>query len=265
MAEALQTLAARAARASPLRANGQAILTYHVPNKRRVERHNVPIELRFAPPADIFIQGSIAVDPRAVIMGSNERDFWLALRPKEISSYYLGQWREVGDFEGLMMSPRIVLEAMGLVAEPAAAVDETQWTLKYERPCDVLIRRDSTGRMVKRLYIYACDYSVRRIEYFDGRGKVVAVAQLRNYKPVEEGTGSSTAKERVREPFDVPTRIDIVATGPEGQKDSVVMDIRSVTTTRFNERQRQSFFNPPPADRYENIYHWEDGQWVPEQ
>ena len=260
-AEALQTLAAQATRASPLRANGQAVLTYHVPNKRRVERHSVLMDLRFDPPADIYIQGSIAVDGRAVILGSNERDFWLALRPREISSYYLGQWREVGDFEGLMASPRIVLEAIGLVAEPNTAVDEKQWTLKYERPFDVLTRRDPTGRILKRLYIYACDYSVRRVEYFDRRGKIVAVAQLRGYKPVEEGSGPSAGKT----PFEVPTRIDIVATGPEGQRDSIVMNISSVRTTQFNDLLREKLFNPPPVDRYEHVYHLEDGQWVPEQ
>jgi hypothetical protein len=264
VAEALQTLEMRAARAVPLRAHGQAVLTYHVPDKNRVERHNVPMQLLFAPPADIYIQGSVGVDGKAIIMGSNERDFWLALRPKEISSYYVGQWREVRDFEGLMVSPRIVLEAMGLVTEPNTVVDEKQWTLKYERPCDVVTRRDSAGRPVKRLYIYACDYSIRRIEYFDRRGKVVAVAQLRGYKPVEQGAGSSAAGGRVTEPFDVPTRIDVVATGPEGQKDSIVMEIRSATMTRINERQRQLYLNPPPADRYEHVYHWEDGGWVPE-
>ena len=51
---------------------------------------------------------------KAVILGSNEEEFWLALRPKEISSYYIGRWQDVRDFEGLVMSPRVVLEAVGI-------------------------------------------------------------------------------------------------------------------------------------------------------
>jgi len=249
--EALRTLAARAEHAVPLRANGQAVLTYHVPNKKRTERHNLPMEMRFRPPAEIYIQGSIAVDARAVIIGSNEEEFWLALRPKEISSYYIGQWQDVGDFEGLMMSPRVILEAVGIVIEPGAELDAVSWTLENKGPYDVLTRRDETGRMVKRLHVYACDYSVRKIEYFDPRGRVAAVAQLGDYKPVDG--------------FQVPTRIDIVSTGPGGLKDSIVMTISSVKATQFNELQQRGFFSPPPADRYEHVYHFEEGQWVPEQ
>jgi hypothetical protein len=250
-AEALQTLAARAERAVELRANGQAVLTYHVPDQNRVERHNVPMELRFAPPGDIYVQGSVGVDGRAVIMGSNGDEFWLALRPREISSYYLGQWDQVGDFEGLIMSPRVMLEAMGLVTEPAAAPNEALWTLNRQGPYDVLTRRDEIGRVVKRVSIYACDYTVRKIEYFDRRGKAAAVAQLGDYKPVAEG-------------FEVPTRINIVSTNAQGRKDSIVMDLRSPRQTQFNSRQREFLFNPPDAAGYEHVYHLEAGHWVPQ-
>lgn len=250
-AEALRTLAARAERAVDLRANAQAVLTYHVPDQNRVERHNVPMELRFAPPEDIYVQGTVGVDARAVIMGSNRDEFWLALRPREISSYYLGQWDQVEDFEGLIISPRVMLEAMGLVTEPAVAPDEALWTLSRQGPYDVLTRRDERGRVVKRISIYACDYTVRKIEYFDRRGKVAAVAQLGDYKPVTEG-------------FEVPTRISIVSTNARGQRDSIVMDIRSPRQTQFSPRQREVLFHPPGEARYEHVYHLEAGQWVPQ-
>ena len=210
--EALQTLAARAEAAVPLRANGQAMLTYHVPDKKKPERHNLLLQLRFNPPAEVYIQGSIAVDQRAVIIGSNDQEFWLALSPKEISSYYLGEWEEVRDFEGLMMSPRVVLEAFGI--SPSR-------TARPMRPCGgwrtrdptisspVATRRATWSSACTSMRAITC---VHKIEYFDRRGKVVAVAQLGDYESVGEG-------------FRVPTRIQVVSTAPDGRKDSMEIDL----------------------------------------
>ena len=140
VAEALQTLAARAQSAVPVWANGHAVLTYHVPDKKKPERHALDIVLRFDPPCESIIQGNVTAVAKAVIIGSNEEEFWLALRPKEISSYYLGRWADVRDFEGLVMSPRVVLEAVGIVLEPGAesecgSVDAgEQRTIRYPDP-----------------------------------------------------------------------------------------------------------------------------------
>ncbi len=249
--EALQALATRAEAAVPLRANGRAMLTYHVPDKKKPERHNLPMQMRFNPPAEIYIQGSIGVDPQAVVIGANEEEFWLALRPKEMSSYYSGRWEDVGEFEGLMMSPRVVLEAFGIVAEPGGAPSAALWTLENEGPYDVLTRRDESGRMVKRVYVYACDYVVYKVEYFDRRGKLAAVAQLRDYKPVADG-------------FRVPTRIYVVSIAPDGRKDTIDIDINSTKPMKFTEQLRERIFVPPDANKFENIYRYDEGRWVPE-
>jgi hypothetical protein len=249
--EALQTLTARARSAVPVWARGNAVLTYHAPDRKKPERHSLTILLRFDPPARIYLQGSVTAIERAVILGSNEQEFWLALRPKEISSYYIGRWQDVRDFEGLVMSPRVVLEAVGIVNLPGTEPNPALWKLENKGPYDILTQRDESGRPVRRLHVYACDYTVHQIEYFDRRGKVVAVAQLSDYKPVEKG-------------FTVPTRINVVSTRPDGRKDSAVMELSSVWTKPFTEKQRQQIFRPPEADKYEHIYRYEDGQWVPE-
>jgi hypothetical protein len=250
-AEALRTLATRAQHAVPVWANGQAVLTYHVPNRKKPERHSLTIDLRFDPPTRIYLQGNLTVVQKAVVIGSNDEKFWLALRPKEISSYYIGRWEDVQGFEGLVMSPRVVLEAVGLVIEPGAESNAVSWTLENKGPYDILTRRDEAGRMAKRVHVYACDYSVHKIEYFDHDGKIVAVAQLGEYEPVVEG-------------FRVPTRIDVVSARPDGRKDSLVIDMGPVKTKPFTEQQRQGLFSPPDAGRFEHVYHYEDGQWVPE-
>jgi hypothetical protein len=250
--EALQTLTARAQSAVPVWASGRAVLTYYVPDKKKPERHSLTIVLRFDPPARVYLQGSVTAIPRAVILGSNEKEFWLALKPKEISRYYIGRWQDVRDFEGLVMSPRVVLEAVGIVNMPGTEPNPARWKLENKGPYDILTQRDESGRPVRRLYVYACDYTVREIDYFDRRGKVVAVAQLDGYQPVE------------KTPFSVPTQISVVSTRPDGRKDSAMMNLSSVWTKPFNEKQRQQIFHPPDADKYEHIYRYENGQWVPE-
>ncbi len=249
--EALKTLAARVAVALPLRANGQAMLTYHVPDKKRAERHNLPIQLWFEPPGNIYIQGAIAVDTKAVRVGANDREFWMALSPKEMSAYYIGQWDEVRDFEGLMMSPRVVLEALGLVAEPNGEPDAGVWSLENKGAYDILVRRDEAGRPVRRVHVYSCDYAVHKIEYFDARGKTIAVAQLGDYETVGEG-------------FRVPTKMHVVSTAPDGRKDTMEITLHGVKTTKLNDRQRQFLFAPPDSGRFENFYRYEAGRWVPE-
>jgi len=250
--EALGTLTARAEAAVPLQARGEAFLEYHVPDKKIPDRQNLLLQLRFSPPADIYILGGVSVDSRVVVMGSNERQFWLALSPKEVSSYYLGEWDQVQDFEGLLMSPQVVFEAFGYLAGPNNEPNAAQWTLTNKGPYDILTQRDETGRTIKRVYVYACDYRIHKIEHFDFRGEVVAVAQLGGYELPVEG-------------LPVPTKIRVVSTAPDGRKDSMDITLYNLKTTTLSDRQREAFFSPPKKDRYENIYRYEAGQWVPRQ
>lgn len=245
--EALAALAAHSQQAAAFRANGQILLTYHEPDKGKEKRHNLPMQLWFEPPSQTYIQGSIAVDPKAVIIGSNEESFWLALRPKEINSCYVGEWSQASTVEGLMMSPRVVLEAFGIIAdnEPNAGA----WSLKNEGAFDVLTKQDKAGRVVERVYVYACDYSVRKIEYYDGRQRVVAVADLGEYKPVTDG-------------FRVPTRVLVTAVRPDKQRDSIDITLNSMKEMEFSERLREVIFNPPDTDKFERVYELVGGKWV---
>ena len=251
--EALAALAAHAQQAVPFKANGQILLTYHEPDSGKRKRHNIPIQLWFNPPREVYIQGTIAVDPKAVIIGSNQESFWLALRPKEMSSLYIGDWSEIRSVEGLMMSPRIVLEAFGVIAdgEPNAG----GWSLKNEGAYDILTKRNEAGRLVERVHVYACDYLVRKIEYFDQSQKVAAVAQLGDYKSL---TGS----------FQVPTRVMVTTTGPAKRTDSIDITLSSPSSLNsakgmeLIERARKVIFNPPKSEGFERVYALVDGKWV---
>ena len=245
--EAMAALAAHAQQAAPLRASGQILLKYYVPDSKKEKLHNLPMQLWFNPPWETYIQGSIVADQKAVIIGSNEENFWLALRPKEMSSYYIGEWAQARTVEGLMMSPVVVLEAFGIIVdnEPNAG----GWSLKNEGAFDILTKRNEAGRLVKRVHVYACDYLVHQIEYFDDRQKVVAVADLGEYKPVTES-------------FRVPTRVKVTAIGPTKRQDSINITLTSMSERKPNEQQKRVFFNPPDSEKFERAYTLVGGKWV---
>ena len=251
--EALQTLAANASAGTPMRARGEAMLTYHEPGKRVARRDNLLLEVRYDPPHQMYVAGSVSVKPRVVVMGSNREQFWLALSVEDISDYYLGDWSQVRGAEGRMMgvSPQVVLEAFGILGDPNAWADAGAWTLSNKGPYDVLTQQDETGRAFKRVFVYACDDRVYKIEYLDYRGRVVATAQLGLYEPVAEG-------------FYVPTQIRIVSTAWDGRKDSMEIKLSGLKPYQFNDRQRQEFFYPPKAEKYRNAYRYEAGEWVPQ-
>jgi hypothetical protein len=251
--DALQALAAQAQQAVTLRARGQCALTYHVPGEEGFKHNNVTLyPLLFQPPSDMYIQGSIAVESKAVIVGSNREEFWVELRPKEISSYYWGRWEHTPTAEGLMISPGIILEAFGVLGHDD--LDPTSWSLTREGAYDVLTRFDVARHVIKRLYVYARDYRVRKIEYLDREGSVVAVAQLGQYRPVTES-------------FFVPTRIRVTTTDRTGQKDTMDIELESLQATELGEQAQRKAFTRDPRDMelFEHVYQLENGHWITER
>ena len=113
--ESLQTLNLRGEKAVSFRGNGQCFLKYTSEGGKRVVQ-NFPVQVWVNPPHEIYLQGNVAVDGRAVVMGSNDEEFWLAIRPQEISSFYCGKWDEASVVDELPVSPQIVLEAIGIMA-----------------------------------------------------------------------------------------------------------------------------------------------------
>jgi hypothetical protein len=253
--EALAVLNSRAEKAVPMRVSGGHVrLTYFVPDDEEAKRHNLPMQLWFHPPSQIYIQGSIAVDSKALIVGCNEEEFWLALRPKEMSAYYYGQWDETANVDGLVVSPQIVLEAFGIIAGHGGAGNPDGWSLSNEGPYDVLTLKNDAGQMLKRIHIYTCDYRVRKIEYFDREGKIAATAELDGYEPVVEG-------------FQVPTAMVVTAVGQDGRADVANIKLSSLKQKELSEAAREKVFarDPNGMDRFEKVYRYKDGKWTTER
>ena len=145
---ALTALQENARNMVPFRANGDCFLEYYPEGKTKPSKESLIIEqLWVEPPFNIYFQGDKHLIPRAMILGSNEREFWLAIRPKEISRYYWGRWSEQEATEGPMINPRTLLEALG-IGEINSAQD---WSLSNKGPYDILTKRER-GAITKKIY-----------------------------------------------------------------------------------------------------------------
>lgn len=246
VAEALSVLKARSQKAVPLRARGRCLLQYYDTGKKKRKKESLTVLVLVKPPVEIYLQGDATLVPKAIILGSNEREFWLLMRPKEISTYWLGKWSEQDSSEGLLINPKTLFEALG-VAEIKA---EENWSLSNEGAFDVLIRRER-GVVIKKIYIYGRDYLAKKILYFDLSGQAVAYTELGDYKEVSEG-------------FFVPTSIKIITYGQNNSEDSlsISLDLKSIKPVKFNERQQKIYFNPPPKRDFKHILINEGGKWI---
>jgi len=245
-AEALSVLRSRSQHTGPLKANGQCLWQYYIDGKRRKE--NFAVRLWMNPPAEVYLQGDVGFNPRGIVLGSNASEFWLLIKP-ELSSYSWGKWSEQDTSSGLMVVPKTLDEALGIVE----VVDEKSWSLSKEGGLDVLVRRNDKGGIAKKIYINRLDYLIRKIEYFDVNGSVLALAELDKYKDVTED-------------FFVPTVIKIMMYGEDGAEDSdsITLNLKSVKPDSFTEKRRKIIFNRPKTKGYEHIYRIIDGHLVEE-
>ncbi len=246
-AEAVRELRSRAERAGPLRANGQCRMEFNTRNKKHPE--NFPVKLWVNPPAQFYLQGDVAFDARGIVVGSNSEEFWLWIRPKEISGYWWGRWSDGAKLERLVISPRMVLEGLGIASVDA---DDGQgaWSLSNRGPYDILTRRGEDGCVVKKLYVAACDYFVRKIEYFDAAGKVSAFVELSRY--IQAG-----------EDFSIPTVIKITNHQAGGDDSArITLNPGSVKVMTFNRKQLDYLFKRPEPSGFKQVWMYIDGYWV---
>lgn len=226
----------RAENIVPLKATGQCLLQYY-DEGRKHKKENFPVKLWTNPPSEIYLQGDLAFDPKGIVLGSNEDEFWLAMKPKEISGYWWGRWSAGPCLDNMMIGPQILLEALGITK----ANDQQNWSLLNEGGFDVLVNRQGTTES-RRIYIDNCDYLIRRIEYFDA-GQPAAVAELAEYKEVIKG-------------FFVPSVIKIVNLSKDNDKDlvSIRLNLKSIKPASLTEKQRKRLFTRPQPKGFKHIY-----------
>jgi hypothetical protein len=246
VAEALAALQSQSKHVVPLKANGQCRLEYYIEGKKKPQRENLDVKLWVSPPDELYMQGDKALVPKAVVLGSNEQEFWLAIRPKEISSYWWGYWSEQDLSEGLVINPRTLLESLGI----GEVETQQDWSLSNEGPYDVIAKkRDDV--VTKKIYIYSCDYRVRRIEFFNKDGVSVAEAELDRYEEVSDG-------------FSIPSLIKVTTYAEEtGEVSfSITLNLKSVKPAKITGPQRKVLFKLPPHRGFTNFYRVINGKWI---
>ena len=244
-AESLSLLGLRLENTVPLKANGQCLLQYYAEDNKP-KKENFPVKLWVNPPVEIYMQGDVAFDPKGIVLGSNEDEFWLAMKLKEISSYWWGRWPKESYREKLMIGPRLVLGALGVMA----VWDEENWSLSNEGAFDVLTKQQGSTK-TRKIYINNCDYLVRRIEYFDDDGQAAIVIKLDKYKEISKD-------------FFVPSVIKIVNLSEDSEEDlvSITLNLKSIKPANFTEKQRRRLFTRPQPRRFKHIYKIVDGNII---
>jgi hypothetical protein len=241
--QALDSLRLTSESILPLKATGRCVARFYVEDKKYHE--SFPVRLWVNPPAQIRLHGDFFLNPRGIVLGSNEREFWLAIKPKEISTYHWGLWSEQNSSQSIIINPKTLLEALGIV--PLGS-DES-WSLSNEGVFDVLTKRNGQGRIIKKVYIYSCDYRVSKIEYFNVDGEAAAIAELYKYKEISEGCF-------------VPRVIKIVTYAQEGRENSVIITLKSVKPYKFDKKKQDDYFNPREPKGIKHIYRIIDGHII---
>ena len=241
--EALAALQAQAQNAVSLKASGQCRLELPVEGKKKPQKENLDVRLRVNPPAEIYLWGDKPLIPKAMVLGSNEQEFWLAIRPKG-GVYGWGKWAEQGESGGLIVNPRTLLEALGM-----SEIDAQQdWSLSNEGAFDILTKRQR-GVVTKKIHIYSCEYRVSKVEFFDAEGQVAAYAELNSYQEVSEG-------------FFVPAFIKVTTFTRDAARKPVNVTLKLKSIQASKEWPDVIFKRPPPKGKFKNVGVIINGKWV---
>ena len=238
LGESLIVLRSRLENAAPFKANGKCTARFYDPDKEKHRKESFDVRVWFDPPANLLLHGDVAFNPRGIIVGSNAEEFWLAMKPKELGNrYYWGKWSETQGFGRLILNPHMLLEAFGVID----IGDVQKWALSNKGPMDVLTARDEAGKIVKKVYIYNCDYTVRKIEYFSDGKQPVAILELGDY----ESTGPDAS---------VPAAINIVMVNNDRTRDSFKIKFSSLKHYEFNAENRRKWFDPRSPKGFKHVY-----------
>ena len=87
---------------------GKFNIEYYEKDEMHKQHFSIQI-LLIKPPAEIFMQAGTGIIHKALVLGSNEQEFWLQAKPDQIDSYWWGLWSEQNSDTGLMINPGTLL------------------------------------------------------------------------------------------------------------------------------------------------------------
>lgn len=232
--EATEKVLANSKNIVPFRVNGKCQSRFYDDGKKYQE--NFGIKVWAEPPNRLRLQGDIFLDPKGIVLGANEREFWFSIKP-QMSTYVWGLWSQQSSVSTGLINPATLLEAVGTLK----VEDRKQWTLSNDRTFDILTKTNDKGRTVKKIYIYCCDYLVKKIEYYGKDNKAVLIANLDEYRKLGES-------------FFVPGVIELVTFNENGNENSFKMTFDAYKPYEFTEKQKEALFVRPEPRGFKNVY-----------
>lgn len=235
IAEAADVLNARRLAMIPIRASGELVYEEFTDGKRSENFRFKPVRLFFIPDRRIYFTAS-SILGEAICLGGNADEFWLRMKPKEVSRYWWGNWDDLdGCNRQLLLSPLIMLEALGMVS-----VDGS-WVLENQTGFDVLSKYSNAMMPLKKVYVRTSDYLIERIEYFAGSPKVQAQVTLGEYKQVSENVF-------------VPGRITILSFDGDALTSKVDIRLKGIKLFAPNKKQLAGLFEPADPKGIKYVY-----------
>jgi len=231
----LSSLNLHSQRLVPFRANGRCLWKQSIAGKSN-HKESFSVKLWVSPPGRLRLQGDIAFDPKGLVLGANEQEYWLAIRPKQISGYWWGQWSQINDANKLKISPKVLLETFGIVDIDV----KKDWYLSKEAGFDILTKING-GIEAKKIYALSCTGRVGKIEYFGPDGQIIIAAETDRYREVIED-------------FFVPASIRIISRIEDKSEDSFVITLTDIRPAEFNAKQQDKLFSRPDIRGFEHIF-----------
>lgn len=241
--QALAALQSSASKLRPFVAYGSGHVSFYTEKKDKPRNERIPtVKLWFNPPGSLRFWGDVAFNPRGLDVGSNEREFWFAAKPKEIGNVYIwGLWSAQTNATGLLLSPKVLQQALGVIEIESGP----NWSLSNSQSGDVLSLHDEKGRPVRKMYIENCDYRISRIEYFGDDGKLAAAVRLGDYRDVDG--------------MFIPASIEIVNPNDDGTEDTFEISLKSIKPA---DRIKDTVFERPDTRGFEKVYQMIRGRTV---
>jgi len=232
--EALSKLISRWQNAVTLKAVGRV----YVYSGAGDSQHNSAVKIWIDPPMQMYSQTDIFFDPKGVVVGSNENEFWMITKPRQSRSYRWGIWTEQDPKKTVLTSPLVMLEYLGIVFVDS----DNPWLLAKDELYDILVEFNERGAITKKIYLSKCDALVRIIEYFDpGSGAVVERLEFDDYK-------------KVTDDFIMPAAIKISGGGLPGAEGFVKIHLESIKENELNDKQRSIMFDRPEPTGFGTVY-----------
>ncbi|MEN6306355.1 MAG: hypothetical protein ABFD91_01260 [Anaerohalosphaeraceae bacterium] len=226
--EVIETLRARQVEMLSLRSSVSCVMEY-TDSQGKSKKESFDGTLRFVGPDRVYLGGEKFGPIR---IGANPETFWMYVKPGLDTAWYGPRKHVMLCPEKIGFNPFYLTDALGQID---LSLD---WMLTGDPGFDVLTVVESTG--IRRVYINCCSYQVERIEYCDRMGKLIASADLSNYKMIPD-VG------------DIPGMIDLRHFRSSRMDTRLQLKLSGIAVFKPTEAQMRLFVRPEPKG-FEAVY-----------